>query len=72
MKVIIKRYVIGYFWLDFLSTFPFDLILSEFNLESNGGEKLVRLSRLTDFSRLAKVFRLFKITKVAKYGKKLN
>ncbi len=68
MKQIVKSYVCGYFWLDFIATFPFDVVLSEFNLETNMEQKLARFGRIPRLSRITKVFRLVKIAKVAKFS----
>jgi len=69
MKEIVKSYVLGSFWLDFVATFPFDVVLQEFNIESNKGQKLARFIQIPRMSRLAKVFRLVKMSKVAKFGR---
>jgi hypothetical protein len=68
MKQIVKSYVLGYFWIDFISTFPFDIVLNQFDFDSNGEQKLARFVRLPRLSKLTRLFRLLKIAKVAKFS----
>ena len=68
IKKIVKSYVLGYFWIDFIATFPFDMVLSQFDFESNGEQKLARFVRLPRLSRLTRLFRLLKVAKFAKFS----
>jgi hypothetical protein len=62
------EYVKSYFFVDVLSTFPFDMVI-----EYNGGRslkenKLLRLARIPRIYRIMKLFKLVKMIKLLKYN----
>jgi len=56
-------YLKGYFCLDLLSTFPFDLILQNFNMGFGKENKLFRLVRIPRLYRLIKIIKLVRIAR---------
>lgn len=60
---IFKRYISGWFWLDFLSTFPVGMIFDKVNDDILRGSKAIRLIR---FIKLLRVVKLSKLSFVLK------
>ena len=58
-KKIVRNYVTGWFWVDFIGILPFEYL-------SNiaGYNKLVRFSRMPRMYRLIRIFRLFKMVRL--------
>ena len=63
-KSIAKIYFKGWFWLDFLACFPFNLI--SFNQEVSGNNGILRLARLPRLYRLVRLLRMVKMLRVLK------
>jgi CRP-like cAMP-binding protein len=57
-RKIIKHYLLSWFLIDFVSTFPFDMIFSQVYAQATNLIKLLKLSRLL---RLLRIFRLVRI-----------
>jgi hypothetical protein len=78
LKAVALNYLSGWFLIDLVATFPFQLVLKSNN---NGGEegssnaglnKLARLARLPRLYKLVKLLRFFKLIKAMKFNKKLQ
>jgi DNA polymerase III gamma/tau subunit len=66
IKLIAKNYVTGWFLIDVISIFPFDLITSNSggdNNDINGMAKITRIGRIAKFVKLTKLLRILKILK---------
>lgn len=63
---IIKWYLKGWFWIDFLAIVPFELILM-----SSGFNSMVRISKIGRLYKLVKITRLIRILKILKEKNKL-
>lgn len=61
-KMIAVNYIKGWFTIDILSIFPFDLIMSG----NSNANALIRLARIGKMYKMVKLFRLFKILKLVK------
>ena len=68
IKYIMRNYLMGWFLLDLLATFPAQIFFSDTE-GGSGVNKLARLARLPRLYRLFRVLRIFKILKVIKYNK---
>jgi hypothetical protein len=70
-KLIAAEYLKSWFMIDFLSIFPFDLLIMAFMGSSDGGEvvkanMLIRISKVSKIYRVLRLIRLIKIIKVMK------
>ena len=61
-SVIVKKYMLGWFFIDFMSVFPFELMSSG----SSDYAGLVRVFRISKIYKIVKVARLVKLFKVFK------
>ena len=61
-KMIAANYLKGWFAIDVLSIFPFDLILTG----NSNANALIRVARIGKLYKIVKLFRLFKILKMVK------
>lgn len=66
-KLIVKRYLKGWFWFDALSIFPADYILQTFDFE---GAQLNSLFRFAKFAKVYKIVRLLRLARIVKLLKK--
>lgn len=66
-KMIAMNYIKGWFIIDILSIFPFDLIL-EGNAHFNN---LVRVVRIGKMYKVVRIFRLIRVLKMVKQNRKL-
>jgi len=68
---IAKHYFKGWFWIDFITSIPFQLVekMESSNVDDLSNSKLLRLSRLPRLYRLLRILRLAKLLKVLKFGK---
>eukprot|EP00795_Rhopilema_esculentum_P006316 gene6316-11743_t len=64
-KLIAKRYLRTWFWLDFISSLPFDYILSSATGDSDG-IAVKGASRALKFLRLAKLLSLLKLLRISR------
>ncbi len=64
---IARKYLKGWFWIDFFATIPFDLLLSEISVLALG-----RLGRMLRLFRLARLFRLIRIVQTMQRVNKSN
>ena len=60
-KLIAKKYITGWFVIDFLAIFPFDLIMNVTDVNSLA--RFARIGRLYKLIKLTKLLRVFKIIK---------
>ena len=67
-KKIAKNYFQFWFTIDFLSIFPFDLILTE---DASDANSLIRVARIGKMYKIVRLFRLIKVLKMVKSNKKL-
>lgn len=67
-KKIAKNYFRFWFTIDFLSIFPFDLILTE---DASDANSLIRVARIGKMYKIVRLFRLIKVLKMVKSNKKL-
>eukprot|EP01039_Chlorochromonas_danica_P003102 gene3102-3396_t len=58
-RVIAKKYLHFWFWIDLIATIPFDLVLSAV-LVGRNSISLVRLARILRLVRLVKLYRIFR------------
>ena len=58
-KMIAKRYIYGWFAIDLLSIFPFELVLESSNI--NGLVRFVKIGKLSKLVKLTRLVRIFKI-----------
>ena len=65
-KVVALDYLQGWFFIDFVSTIPFDLILMYSNVNS-----LARFSRLGKLYKLVRMLKMIRLLKIAKVRNKL-
>ncbi|CAD8150179.1 unnamed protein product [Paramecium octaurelia] len=61
-KEIFKDYISFWFWIDFISTFPYDIIMDE----SSSLVQSAKLIRLLKFLRFVKVLKLIRLAKLKK------
>ena len=65
LKKIAKNYILGYFALDFVATFPFSIVASAGDGDEEGGggrgNTYLRLIRLNRFYKLLRILRLAKM-----------
>ena len=59
IKVIFKCYIRGWFFIDVISIFPFDLIMKA-STDVNGLIRITRIGRLYRLVKLTKLLRMFK------------
>jgi len=65
-KEIILNYISGWFFIDFLSSIPFDLIISEITLNKSGSSNLgffkyikyLKMLRIFKISRMLRIFKM--------------
>ncbi|CAD8075287.1 unnamed protein product [Paramecium primaurelia] len=62
-KEIFKEYVRFWFWIDFVSTFPYDIIIDESSTLVQSA-KLIRLLKFLRFVKVLKLIRLAKLKKI--------
>jgi len=60
---IAKHYLKGWFWIDLISSFPFQLVEKEILNGSTNNVKLTRIVRIPRIYRIVRVFRLLKLVK---------
>ena len=66
-KTIAKNYMSGWFWLDFLACFPFNLIpIGGEASAASGNQQVLRLARLPRLYRLVRLLRMIKMLRVLK------
>ena len=65
-KKIAVNYLQGWFFLDFLACFPFNLILSGDESGVSGNSSILRLARLPRLYRLVRLLRMIKMLRVLK------
>lgn len=65
---IFKDYMSGWFWVDIVSAFPLDLVLSETNDsgDGGGGEGANRLTKLSKAGRIVRMFKLVRLLRIAR------
>jgi voltage-gated potassium channel Kch len=63
-KEIIKNYLKLWFWIDIISTFPYEVCHRYFSIKSNSLGSAPQLLRLSKFYRLLKLLRLAKLKKI--------
>ena len=61
---IIKNYLKFWFWVDLISTFPYDLIYNSLQIESGSAAAAPQLLRIFRFYRILRLLRLAKLRKV--------
>jgi len=63
--MIAKNYITGWFFIDLISIFPFNLILSSTGDSSdiNGMAKITRIGRMYKLVKLTRLLRILKILK---------
>ncbi|CAD8080266.1 unnamed protein product [Paramecium sonneborni] len=61
-KAILREYISFWFWIDFISTFPYDIIMDE----SSSLVQSAKLIRLLKFLRFIKVLKLIRLAKLKK------
>ena len=66
-KLIIKKYLFTWFFIDLISTLPFNLIL-----DINNYNSLARVSKLPRLYKIIKIIRLTRMLKIAKERSKLS
>ena len=66
------QYFKGWFWIDALSTVPFQLIEMGLESESGGDLKMTRITRLPRLYRIVRILRLIKLARLSKRGGFLN
>jgi hypothetical protein len=71
IKVLALNYIKTNFFIDVVSTFPFQLI-EEFATmsEEDGNAKLLRLSKINRLNRLVRLARLIKLLRITRMGSK--
>lgn len=67
-KMVAKNYLSGWFWIDIIAIFPFDVILQASSTDVNG---LVRFARFGRLYKLVKLTRLLRVVKVMAQKNKL-
>mmetsp|Transcript_50304 Transcript_50304/g.60493 ORF Transcript_50304/g.60493 Transcript_50304/m.60493 type:complete len:827 (-) Transcript_50304:108-2588(-) len=67
LRKIAKRYIKGFFFMDLIATFPFELITAELNGGVNQASKLSRLPRLIKFLRMARMLKLLRVYRLQKF-----
>ena len=70
-KLIAKRYISFWFWIDLISIFPFDDITSLFissdsNDKQNNSNMLIRTLKMGKIGKLIRLMRLVKVFKILK------
>lgn len=68
-KAIAKNYLKNWFFLDLLSSIPFDYVPLDKDEGSESGARSLKVIKVFRVLRMAKLFRLARLTKVAKYVK---
>lgn len=63
-KDIIKNYMKFWFWIDFVSTFPYDLIYDEVQIKANSVRSAPQLLRVLKFYKILRLLRLAKLKKL--------
>lgn len=78
-KEIAKNYLKGWFWIDFISSFPIQFIFLSFQSSSlnkytsfNNLIKISKLSKISRLTKLKKLMRVKKITKISPFEFKLE
>ena len=62
-EIIIKSYLSFWFWIDLISTFPYDIIIDE-SESLIYSAKLLRLFKFLKFIHILKLLRLAKLKKI--------
>jgi len=70
IKLIAKRYMRGWFWIDLLSVIPFEAIFTLVEDETPDSG-MFRYAKLSKMSKIIRLLRLFKILKIIKANKRL-
>jgi hypothetical protein len=68
LNMIAIAYIKSYFFVDLLSTFPFDLVIETDSGRSHKENKLLRLARIPRLYRILKMFKLVRMIKLLKYN----
>lgn len=63
-REIIKNYLKFWFWIDFFSTFPYDLIYNEVEFKAKNMSAAPQLLRILKFYRILRLLRLAKLKKL--------
>ncbi|OQR95948.1 transcriptional regulator, Crp/Fnr family [Thraustotheca clavata] len=72
-KTIAMHYLKGWFFFDFLVTFPWDTLFNQFEVTESKASQIPRLFRMIRFTRMAKVLRILRIQNLADFCEdKLN
>jgi len=72
-SLIAKKYLEFWFWIDLISTIPFDDIINAVVLLENGSNiSVIRLIRMIRLTRMLKLIRTFKLGRMAKHFEYLN
>lgn len=71
-KVIVKMYLKGWFWLDFIACFPFQLIDLEAISSAGSNSKILRLARLPRLYRLVRLLRMVKIVRLLRASRSIT
>ena len=79
-KRIAMKYLGGWFWIDFISIIPFDLVLTAFTMQEtdSGGHRgsgvnnLVRVSKMGKITKIIRLLRLVKVVKIFKNKERLT
>lgn len=64
-----KEYLTGWFFIDFISVLPFDLILEA---STNGAHNIARIARVSKLYKLVKITRLIRFLKMLKKNNRIN
>jgi CRP-like cAMP-binding protein len=70
--MIAKKYLELWFWIDFMSTIPFDTIIELYTGNSSDGLQTLRLIRILRLSRMLKLLRVMKLSRVGYMIEALN
>lgn len=69
-RKIAKNYITGWFFLDFFTSLPLQVLEKLANVKDVSDAKALRLARLPRLYRLLRIFRLFKLLRVLKSNAK--
>ena len=72
-KVIACEYMTGWFWIDFVSIIPFNIIMTLI-MGSEGGnmDAVAKLNKMARISKLIRIMRIVKLIKVFKHKDKIS
>lgn len=71
-KKIIKNYVSAWFWIDIISTFPYDWVYSEDDSDTGFQGRAISFAKLFRFLRFIRLLRLMRVIKLQKIFRKLE